>query len=303
MGFVHTTGTAPELLYPGLAKLWGTSYKDYPKIYPKFCTVRTEDKRAFVKDQEINELGLASVKDQGDSVAFDRITQGFQKEYVFTTYGIGAKITREMMEDDLYNVINRIPQFLAKAMVRTEETLATNVLNNAFDSTVTGADGEPLCDSAHPNSGSAGGTQNNTPTTAADLTQASLEAAWIDVSNFRDGNGNRIVVTPKKLIVSRSDFFNATKILETKYKTASADNDVNVLSNLGLELVVTNYLTDQDAWFLINDVEDGIVFYRRREASINRDNDVNTENLSIVTTGRFDVGFTNWRGVYGSPGA
>lgn len=301
-GFVHTTGFAPELLYPGLAKVWGTTYKQYPKLYPQFFNMKTSTK-AFEKEQELNEFSYASVKDQGDSVQFDRMTQGFQKEYVHTTYGLGAIITREMMEDDQYNVINRIPGFLARAMVRTEEVVATNVLNNAFDTSITGADAVSLCNSAHPNSGSAGGTQNNTPTTSADLTQASLEAAWIDVSNFRDGNGNRIVVTPKKLVVSRSDYFNGTKILQTQYKTASADNDINVISNLGLELIVTNYLTDQDAWFLITDADDGLTFYTRREASINRDNDISTENLAIVTTKRFDVGWTNWRGVYGSAGA
>lgn len=300
-GFVHTTGFAPELLYPGLAKVWGTTYKQYPKKYTSFFQTKNSTK-AFEKEQEINEFSLASVKDQGDSVQFDRMTQGFQKEYVHTTYGLGAIITREMMEDDQYNVINKIPGFLARAMVRTEETVATNVLNNGFDAAITGADGQPLFSASHPNSGTSGGTQSNLLATSADLTQASLEAILIQISDARDGNGNRIVVEGKKLVTSRSDIFNATKILETKYKTASADNDINVVSNLGMELIVTNYLTDQDAWFVVTDVEDGLTFYNRRSASVNRDNDVSTENLAIVTTMRFDTGWTNWRGVYGSAG-
>lgn len=301
-GFVHSTGFAPELLYPGLAKVWGTTYKQYPKKYTQFFTTKNSTK-AFEKEQEMNEFSLATVKDQGDSVQFDRMTQGFQKEYVHTTYGLGAIITREMMEDDQYNIINRIPGFLARAMVRTEETVSTNVLNNGFDTAFTGADGQPLFSASHPNSGTAGGTQSNLLATTADLTQASLEAILIQISDCRDGNGNRIVVEGKKLVTSRSDIFNATKILETKYKTASADNDINVISNLGLELIVTNYLTDQDAWFVVTDAEDGLTFYRRRAASINRDNDISTENLAIVTTERFDTGWTNWRGAYASAGA
>lgn len=301
-GFVHTTGFAPELLYPGLAKVWGTTYKQYPKKYTQFFQTKNSSK-AFEKEQEINEFSLATVKDQGNSVQFDRMTQGFQKEYVHTTYGLGAIITREMMEDDQYNVINRIPGFLARAMVRTEETVATNVLNNGFDTAFTGADGQPLFSASHPNSGTSGGTQSNLLATPSDLTQASLEALLIQMSDCRDGNGNRITVEAKDLVTSRSDIFNATKILETKYKTASADNDINVVSNLGIKLIVTNYLTDQDAWFLVTDVEDGLTFYNRRAASINRDNDVSTENLAIVTTMRFDTGWTNWRGAYASAGA
>lgn len=301
-GFVHTTGFAPELLYPGLAALWGTSYNQYPKLYPKFMNIKKSSKR-FEKEQGMTGFALAGVKDEGDSVQFARLTQGFQKEYNHTTYGLGAIVTREMVEDDQYNIINQIPRLLAEAMVRTEETLATNVLNNGFDTAFVGADGQPLFSTAHPNSGSSGGTQRNTPLTNADLTQTSLEAALIDIMDFRDENNQRISIRPKTLVVSRSDYFNATKILETKYKVGAADNDINVVSNLGLELVVTNYLTDQDAWFVITDAANGLTYYERRAADIERDNDISTQNLAIVTTERFDTGWTDWRGAWGSAGA
>lgn len=302
-GFVHSTGFAPELLYPGLATLWGDSYKQHPKKYDKFFNMKTSDK-AFEKEQEMSGFTVAGLKDQGDSVSFARLTQGVQKEYVMTTYGIGAIVTREMMEDDQYGYINQIPRLLSEAMVRTEETIATAELNNAFDSSITGADGVSLCNSAHPFSGSGGGTWSNTPSVAVDLTQSSLEAAFIDVLNLRDANNQRLSYQPKQLIVSRGDYFNAQKILKTQYKVGSADNDVNILSEVGLELVWTNYLTDQDAWFLRNGVPNGLTFYRRRAADIERDNDrVGTQNLAIVTTTRFDTGWTDPRDIYGSAGA
>lgn len=302
-GFVHSTGFAPELLYPGLAELWGNAYKQHPKKYDKFFTMKDSSK-AFEKEQEMTGFATAGVKDQGDSVQFARLTQGVQKEYVHVTYGIGAIVTREMMEDDQYGFINQIPRLLSEAMVRTEETVATAKLNNAFDGSVTGADGVALCSNAHPFSGSSGGTWSNIPSVAVDLTQTSLESAFIDVTNLRDGNNQRLNYTPKQLIVSRSDLFNGQKILKTQYKTGSADNDVNILSELNLELVVTNYLTDQDAWFLRNGVPNGLVFYRRRAADMERDNDrVGTKNLAIVTTTRFSVDHTDPRDIWGSAGA
>ncbi len=301
-GFVHSTGFAPELLYPGLAEIWGDKYKQHPKKYDKLFEMKTSD-RAFEKEQEMSGFSVAGLKDQGDSVAFARLTQGIQKEYVHVTYGIGAIITREMMEDDQYGFINQVPRLLSEAMIRTEETVATSVLNNAFDASVTGADGVALCSSAHPFSGSGGGTWSNTPGVAVDLTQTSLEAAYIDVLNLRDANNQRLSYEPKQLVVSRGDYFNAQKILKTQKKVGSADNDVNIISELGLDLVWTNYLTDQDAWFLKNGIPNGLIFYRRRAADMERDNDrVGTQNLAIVTTTRFSVGFTDPRDVYGSPG-
>ena len=302
-GFVHTTGFAPELLYPGLAEIWGTDYQAYPKKYDKFFTMKTSDKR-FEKEQGLSGFTTAGEKTEGDSVAFFRLTQGFQKEYVHVTYGLGAIVTREMAEDDQYGFISQIPSLLAEAMVRTEETLAHSVLNSGFDTSVTGADGVCLYNTAHPNAGSGGGSQTNRPAVAVDLTQTSLEAGLIDVSNFRDENNQRKHFEAKKLIVSRSDTFNAQKILKTQYKTGSADNDVNILSELGLELCITNYLTDQDAWFLTTNARNGLTFYTRREADIERDNEkTGTQNLAIVTTKRWSQGWTDWRHTYGSPGA
>lgn len=302
-GFVHTTGFAPELLYPGLAELWGDNYKQAEKKYDKFFNMKDSTK-AFEKEQEMTGFATAGVKDQGDSVQFARLTQGAQKEYVHVTYGLGAIVTREMGEDDQYGFISQIPRLLSEAMVRTEETVATAKLNNAFDTSITGADGVSLCNSAHPFSGSSGGTWSNTPSVAVDLTQTSLESAFQDVLNLRDGNNQRLNYQPKQLIVSRGDFFNAQKILKTQYKTGSADNDVNIISELGLELVWTNYLTDQDAWFLRNGVPNGLVFYRRRAADMERDNDrVGTQNLAIVTTTRFSVDHTDPRDIWGSQGA
>lgn len=301
-GFVHSTGFAPELLYPGLAELWGTSYTGAEKKYPKFYQIKDSSK-AFEKEQEMTGFTTAGEKTQGDSVPFARLTQGVQKEYVHVTYGLGAIVTREMMEDDQYGFINQIPRLLSEAMVRTEETIATAVLNNAFDSTIVGADNLSLCNSAHTFSGSGGGTWSNVPTVAVDLTQTSLESAFMDVLNLRDGNNQRLNYKPKQIIVSRSDFFTAQKILKTQQKVGSADNDVNIISELGIDLVWTNYLTDQDAWFLRNGIPNGLVFYRRRAADMERDNDrVGTQNLAIVTTERFSVSWTDPRDIWGSQG-
>ena len=292
------TGNFAELLWPGIASIWGRDYNDYAPLYTQFFAVKNSD-RAFEKEQGVTGLPLAAVKDQGSPIPFLDPYQGFQKEYINLTYGLGASVTREMYEDDQYNYINGIPSMLARSMRQTEETIATNVLNNAFG-TALSADGASIINATHSLIG--GGTMANTPTVAADLTMASLEQAFTDIMNFVDDQGLTIMVRPTKLVVPTATWAIAEKILGTDRAVGSADNDINVVRSK-VSTVVTPYITDNDSWFVITDVPNGLTFYNRRAAEINRDNDFETQNLKFSTTRRFSVGCTDYRGVYGTAGA
>lgn len=301
MPTVHSTGQFAELLWPGIAKIYGKEYNRYDILYKKFFQLEDSGK-AFEKDQQVTGFPRASVKDEGNEAVFEQMFQGLQTEYRHITYSIGAVITREMYEDDQYNVMTKIPSCLAQSMVETEEIVAHNVLNNGFNATIQpGSDGVGLFSTAHPLTG--GGTLSNTPATPADLTLTSLENDIIAIMDFTDDQGLRIGAKPKQLIVPTALSFTAHKLLESQYVPGSADNDRNIITNLGIEPVVTPYLTDDDAYFIGTDVRDGLKFFVRREAEIDRDNDFETDNLKIKTTKRFATGFTDFRGVYGNPGA
>lgn len=77
-GFVHTTGFAPELLYPGIKAIWGQAYQQHPKLYEKFMSIESSNKR-FEKEQGMTGFSLAGVKDEGDSVSFARLTQASKR--------------------------------------------------------------------------------------------------------------------------------------------------------------------------------------------------------------------------------
>lgn len=296
---VMTTGNFAELLWPGIKEIYGTNYNNAETMYTKFLEVMDSDK-AFEKIQGITGFPLAAVKEQGQEAVFSQMFQGYQAEYLHLTYSIGAVVTREMVEDDQYSQINKIPKLLAESLRQTEEIVGTNVLNNAFSTT--GPDGVSLINSAHPLVGT-GSTVSNTPSVASDLTQTSLEQGIIDVADFRDDQNLRLNTQVKKIVVPRSLIFTARKILETQYQTQSANNDINIISNMNIEPVITNFLTDQDAWFLITDSPSQLKFFRRRKAEIQKDNDFNTDNLKIKTSTRFSAGFDDWRAVYGTAGA
>jgi hypothetical protein len=109
----------------------------------------------------------------------------------------------------------------------------------------------------------------------------------------------------QKLIIPKELMFEAKRILGTEGQVYTADNTLNALKTMGIipEIVVNDYLTDADAWFIRTDVKDSIKYFERRADQFGTDEDFDTENAKYKATQRFSVGWTDARGIYGSPGA
>jgi phage major head subunit gpT-like protein len=301
---VITTGNFQKLLLPGIRKLFGDEYKDMPVLYPMYMDV-VKSTRNFEEDTLYSGLGLGKIKPEGSAIQYDDTSQQYTKRYTNVTYANGFIITREMMEDGVAPFkAERLTKSLARGMVQTKDIVAANVMNRAFNSSYTGGDGKELCATDHPTLSS---DLRNELSTAADLSEASLEQAIIDLSDFRDHRGLRMHHMPKKLLVPKELRFEARRILGSEGRVGVADNDLNAIKSLGDlgvgDVIVNNYLTDTDAWFIITDVPDGLKFQVRREMEIGTDNDFDTENAKFKATMRFDTGWTDPRGVFGSPGA
>jgi hypothetical protein len=205
-----------------------------------------------------------------------------------------------MNDDDQYGYIKRLPGMLSEAMRKTEETIAHNMLNNGF-TTQTAADGLSLFNASHVTMDGSE-TFSNTPAVTADLTQASLEAAEIAIGNFPDERGQPALVKGKTLVVPVDQRFTAQKILQTSAEVDTANNTMNPMKG-AYSLVVSPYITDPDSWFLITDVEEGLIFQRRTAAEIAKDGEFTTLNMRFSTFTRFGVGSINPRCAYGSAGA
>jgi hypothetical protein len=121
--------------------------------------------------------------------------QAFITRYQHVVYALGFIITREIMEDDQYDIVGqRKAQGLAFSMRQTKEIVAANVYNRAFNTSYTFGDGKAMVVSDHPNI--AGGTSSNVIATAADLSEAALEQACIDIAGFTNDRGLLIGVRP-----------------------------------------------------------------------------------------------------------
>ena len=294
------TGSFAKALWPGVNKWYGDSYSEHSTEYTDLFDTETS-RKAYEETMSVSGLGLASIKNQGGSVAYDTAQQGFLTRFQHVVYGLGFIITREIVEDDLYDVIGKQrASALAFSMRQTKEIVGANVYNRAFNSAYTSGDGKEMIASDHPNV--AGGTFSNIQ--SADLSEASLEQACIDIMKYENDRGLKIAVMPEKLIVPVDLVFEAERILKTEQRVGTADNDMNALRAMGKfpqGIVSNHYLTDTDAWFIRTNVK-GLKHFERRGDDFTMDNDFDTDNAKYKATGRYSFGWDDARCIYGSAG-
>ncbi len=305
-------GNHPDLLAVGFRKLLFDEYGRYPEQYGALFNVESSSK-AFEEDSALWGFGNFPEKAEGAAITYDDPIQGYQKKYTHRTFAMGFQVTHEMLADDQHRKMQAMPKALGTSLRNTIETDAVTVYDNAF--ATAGPDGVSLCNASHPRVD--GGTvQSNT--VAADLAYTSLEQANIDIAAWTDDRGILINVRPRTLVISPDLEWSAKRILASSTPSVAfnpnasgaagiqaANNqrgstDVNPAQG-SLEVVVNNYKTAKDDWFILCDRHD-VNFFWREKPSFDRDNHFDTKNLRFSSMARWSHGFTDWRGVYGSTG-
>jgi len=298
------SGNFAKALYPGVSKWYGTSYDEH-KVEWTDLFDDNSSKRAFEEEVGTSGFGLAVKKREANGITYDDARQAFITRYSHVVYGLGFTISKEAMEDDLYDVVGKLKaQSLAFSLRQTREINSANVYNRAFNSSYVGGDGVELCSTVHPNF--AGGTWSNEPSTAVDLSEAALESACISIMKWTNDRGLKISVMPQCLVIPVDLVFNAERILKTPMRVNTADNDINALYSMGKfpgGIKSNHYLTDTNAWFIRTNVPDGMKSFTRRSASFDIDNSFDNEVAKFKATERYSQGWTNPRGIYGSQGA
>jgi hypothetical protein len=298
------TGSFAKALWPGVNAWYGREYAEYPVEWDKLFEKHTS-KRNYEQDVGVSGFGLLAIKPEGAPTSYDTEQQGFTTTYRHTVFSLGFIVTQEMMDDDQYDIVApRRAKQLAFSTRQTKEVNGANVYNRAFNASYVGGDGSALLVSTHPNI--AGGTFSNILSTASDLSEAALEQACIDISLLKDDRGLTIALVGEKLIIPPQLEFEAARILKTQYRVGTDNNDINALKELGKfrqGAVVDHFLTDQDAWFIRTNAKDGMKYYERKPDTFTMDNDFDTENAKFKVQGRYSFGWSDPRGLFGTPGA
>ena len=289
-------------LLPGLNALFGMEYAKYGEEHKEIFESESSD-RSFEEETKLSGFSAAPVKNEGSAIEYDNAQEAWTARYTHETVAMGFSVTEEAVEDNLYDSLSaRYTKALARAMAYTKQVKGAAILNDAFSTTY--GDGVALCSTAHPLV--SGGTNSNTPSTAADLNETSLEAAVIQIGGWTDERGLLIAARPKKLVIPSALQFVATRLLETEGRVNTADNDLNALKNNGAipeGYAINHYLTDTDAWFLMTDVPNGLKHFTRTPMSTSMDADFDTGNSRYKARERYSFGVSDPLGIFGSPGA
>ena len=290
-------------LEPGLNALFGLEYDRYDQEHAEIFDEETSD-RAFEEEVMLSGFGSAPVKAEGSAISFDDAQETFTARYTHETIALAFSITEEAIEDNLYDrLASRYTRALARSMSQTKQVRAAAVLNNAFSTSSPIGDGAALCSSAHP---SISGNQRNLLSTAADLNETSLEQMLIDVAGLTDERGLKIAVRGMKLIIPKELQFIAERVLNSNLRPGTADNDINANKSMGMlpdGAVVNHFLTDTDAFFIKTDAPNGFKLFQRTPIKTAMEGDFDTGNMRFKARERYSFGVSDWRAVFGTPGA
>ena len=291
-------------LEPGLNALFGLEYNRYDNEAAAIFMTESSD-RAFEEEVMLSGFAGASAKAEGAMVTYDNATEVYTSRYTNETIALAFAITEEAIEDNLYDrLAGRYTRALARSMAHTKQVKGAAILNNAFDANYTGGDGSALCVTNHSLANNS--TFSNTLATAADLSETSLEQGLIDIAAFVDERGLKIALQARRMIIPKENQFTAERILKSPQRVGTADNDINALMHMGMVpegYFVNHYLNDSDAWFLITDAPNGLKHFVRAPMKTAMEGDFTTGNVRYKARERYSFGFSDWRGIFGSPGA
>ncbi len=260
-------------------------------------------KRNYHEEPVMFNFGAAPEMIDGQPVTYQAGGVLFVKRYVYKVYGLAYALTKVLVEDGDHVRLGTIfSKALAQALIETKETKCANELNRAFNGSYVGGDNVALCVNNHPIVG--GATASNLLSTPSALSQTSLEQMLIQIRNAVDNNGKKIRLSPERLVVATANLFQAEVLLKSVLRTGTNNNDINPIKGLGLgETAVISRLTSPSAWFINTDEQEGLKILMRRKLEKSMEGDFETDSMRYKATERYETGWTNWRTLYGTPGA
>jgi hypothetical protein len=260
--------------------------------------------RAYHEEPVLYGFGAAPELPDGMPVTYQQGGILFNKRYIYKVYGLAYALTKVLVEDgDHVRLGTTYAKHLAQSLIETKETKCANELNRAFNGAFVGGDGVALNVANHP---IVGGTLSNVLNVAAALSQTSLEQMLIQIRQSKDNNGKSIRLNPKKLTVAPSNIFQAEVLLKSVLRAGTNNNDINPVKSMGVldaEPAVLSRLTSPTAWWVSTNAPEGLKLLMRRRMQKSMEGDFETDSVRYKATERYETGWTDWRTLFGTPGA
>lgn len=295
-----TRSQASDLLEPGLREVYDDAFGEEALVYPRIFNINTSEKQDET-DTGFTGFKLHTIKTENASLDYDDPIQMYDVTYVHDEYALGFKVSEVLWEDDQYNVIKRKAAQLGRSARRTQETSAANVFNRAFNSSYLGGDAQELVSTSHPRS-DGGSSQSNASSTGITLTDANLETGRIAVREQYDDRGLVIQVNADQIVVPVNLEKTAEILVGSNLRSGTADNDLNFYRGK-FDIIAWEYYTNNNtAWFLLDRSQKKLNWFWRVRNQFKNDNAFDTGALLFKSRMRYSVGWSDWRGVWGSLG-
>lgn len=292
-----------SIVEPILNEEFDGLYNQRADEWKQVFTERQGIPRNYHEEPVLFGFGAAPELPDGMPVTYQSGGVLFNARYVYKVYGLAFALTKVLVEDgDHISIGQTYAKHLAQSLIETKETLCANILNRAFNNSFAGGDGVSLVNSAHP---IASGTFSNVLTTAANLSQTSLEQMLIQIRNAIDNNGKRIRLTPTKLVLSPSNVFQGEVLLKSVLRAGTGNNDINPINSMGMidgGQANLSRLTSTTAWWVQTDAKVGLQLMMRRKLEKSMEGDFETDSMRYKATERYIPGWTDPRTIYGTPG-
>lgn len=293
----HISTDWAKLLEPGLRAVFYNTYNELPTQFDKIFKTKSSNKASE------KELGMGAFTpwveriNDTDNVDYQKIGQGLERNYTHKEFASGFAVGKRLYEDEQYGIINGMAEDLGRAGRTKVEVDAAEVLNNAFTTNM--YDNKPLISADHPYEGGLAGVQSNLIEGA--LSDTKLKEAITKMRDLKDNGGKKIVLTPDVLVVPPQLEWLALELTKSTLKPGTADNDINTLAGR-LKVFVYDYLTDSDAWFLLDSKRHKLTFFWRIKPEFTKGKD--TDNFVAKYNGRmrYSYGASAWQGIVGSAG-
>lgn len=301
------SGNYGKLLEPGLRKLFFETYKEKPEQYTGIFNILTSEK-AIETDLRLGGFGQWNKKGTLDATEYEDITTTQTVTYRHETFSKGFQVEKELVDDEMYNIINKLPKALARAARATIETHGASLLNGAFTDTKTfqlGTGGTVTESLIGTHALLGGGTTTNSIGNYA-LNEANLELAMKLAAEQVDEKGLKIQMMPDTLIVPRALEYTAEKLIKSTALPSVgtsgqvfAPNDINPMQGK-FKVVVLDYLTDTNNWFLLDSTINPLNFFWREKLSFKNDTDFDTDIAKYKGRMRYSYGWSDFRGILGA---
>jgi len=288
-----------ELLEPGLRSIFEIQRDAIiaSSRIPMLFNVLTSSK---AQEHDLGVGGFGDWTEYEGVIEYDEHSQGYKTTYTHVEYTKGFAIERRLVEDDQYNIIQQRPRGLALSATRTREKHAASVFNNAFSSSYTGGDSVSLCNASHPYSPVNASTHGNAGSTA--LSTTSLESTRQLMRAFVDDRGEMVTVNPDTILVPPELEETAYIATRTPQEVGTANNDLNFQRSQGWKVIVWDYLTDANNWFMIDSMMAKMYLKWFDRVPLEFAADPTSDyNLVARYRGymRYSYGWSDWRWLYG----